>query len=112
MKHLTFKQWIYRNGGPTVIAKKLNISRRTIYNWLNGVSMPSIYEGMKLIGLSKKQLTIESILKDIKKAKKLAPKQLVKMTAKEYLNLKDPCKIVSVDEYDRLAELINKGGKK
>lgn len=53
-----FKDWVYKNGGPTAIARKLKTDRRMIYNWIEGKNHPSLNMFVKILTLTNGELTI------------------------------------------------------
>ena len=62
-RRVKFTKWVYDNGGPTVIARKLKTDRRTIYDWMEGKNHPSLNMFVKILVLTNGELTINDFVK-------------------------------------------------
>jgi hypothetical protein len=62
-KRVKFKDWVYENGGPTAISRKLKVERGTIYDWIDGKTHPSLRIFVKILELSNGKITINDFVK-------------------------------------------------
>lgn len=62
-KRVKFSKWVYENGGPTAVGRKLKVDRRTIYDWMTGKNSPSLNMFVRLLVLTNGDLTINDFVK-------------------------------------------------
>jgi hypothetical protein len=62
---MKLKTWVKNNGGALVVAKKLKVTPQVVRYWMNGKCTPRPKSLLNLVSLSKGQLSIQSLVKEI-----------------------------------------------
>lgn len=73
---MTLKQFIMNYGGPNKVAKKLGVTSFAVRYWIRNQSTPRPETLLKLVKISKGQLTHQSVLKETLKTKKKSKEAL------------------------------------
>ena len=60
-----FIAWVYFYGGPEKVAPHLGVSRQSIYNWMWGKRYPEDVYIKRIVKLSRKMFTVESLKKEL-----------------------------------------------
>lgn len=59
-------EWVAAQGGVLRVSKLLGVARTTIYAWMYREAQPTTPHMLKLIKISKGELTFESLVRDTK----------------------------------------------
>lgn len=69
-----FTKWLYLEGGPYTVCKKLNVSARVVQYWCIGKALPRLDTCLKIKKLSNGGVTPEVIYSHYLKVRKQKPK--------------------------------------
>lgn len=66
---MPLSEWVYLKGGPSAVARLLDVKRSTVSQWCILKALPRDQVKLKIIKISKGEVTFESMVKPFAKAR-------------------------------------------
>lgn len=61
---MTLYDWVYKKGGPNIIAPKLGVTGHAVRRWFQRYNSPRAETMLRIVELSKGRVSLETIIRE------------------------------------------------